>query len=1103
MRCYQLVVASGRRLSRCTNKKNVKLSYVFVALSLVWASATGFSPPIAPDVGSTEAIRQGIVVTGTIEDENGTLPGVSVVLKGTTQGVVTDLDGKFTITVPSGESVLIFSFMGYATQEIEVGDRRLIDLTLVEEVKEIEEVVVVGYGTQKKVTMVGSVAQAKGEDILKTGAVTSVSQAIQGLMPGVVSILSDSKPGRDEAEILIRGKGTWHSTDPLCLVDGVERDFNDIDPNEIETISVLKDAAATAVYGVKGGNGVILVTTKRGLKQRPTINLTANFGFKRPTKLPEFADYVTAMSMWNEAVANDMAWDHLIPESKISAWKDAYAMGNYGPYNDYFPQVNWFDEIIKPWGVSQQYNLNIRGGSNFAKYFVSFGYLNEGDIFRSEKNEMFDPSFNYKRYNWRANIDFNLTKSTTLSINLAGMQGNRNQPGFRYTTQDVIVDEPQNAEREFFQNIYTAARNVFPIQWSDGTYGTAYDGRGSLTLQFATGQRIYKYYDNFIDLGLKQELDFITKGLSANVQYSYTTESSTQSRIQTYKGSLFGTQQIRYYRAYDYSQPDGNGGYELLPGDEGYQRYPTIHFQGDSQLASYDDITQGGYGRRLHYEAALNYARTFGNHNVTAMCVFERYENEGLKNNNNVQMRYPEREEAWVTRVTYNYAERYLFEMNGAYTGSMRFARGLRFKFFPSYSVGWRISEEPLIKNSIVGETLSNFKVRYSYGTVGYDRNTDFFTYVQTFTPGAANSGVQLGSLQSNVTRFGPFITEGQTANANATWETAYKYNLGFDWGLFNNQLTGTLDLFKERREGILMTATKPSWFGIRDPNANLGRTKNRGLEIELGWNSKIGNDFRYWLKTHFSTNQNRVVERNDAPGEVEYRKLAGKPIGCPTRLLQVGYYASLDDIYNYTGSVDQRTLIPGDFMYADYNVNGTITDADSADPVPMEYQNYPRHTYGWSLGFSWKNFEFSMMWYGVFGVYKNLNGDILWDLQDGYVGNFFANPDVLNRWTPATASTATKPALHSVPTSATYSHKASTYLYRDASYLRLKNLEIAYSINPRYISKLTMSKCQFYVNGNNLLTFTKFSKFIDPEGNATNVYPLVMRVNVGVRIGF
>jgi TonB-linked SusC/RagA family outer membrane protein len=1036
-------------------------------------------------------------VKGRVMDDSGSpLPGASIWVKETSLGTTSNINGEYVIhPVNVKDPVLTVSFVGYTTVEEVVGDRTVIDFVLNESTAELEEVVVVGYGVQKKTTMIGSVAQAKGEDLLKTGAVTNVSQAIQGLMPGVVAISSTSKPGDDAAKLIIRGKGTWHNTDPLCLVDGVERDFNDVDPNEIESISVLKDAAATAVYGVKGGNGVIIITTKRGLNQRPSISISANFGFKQPTMKPEYADYVTSMKMWNEAVANDGAWNMLIPESTIAAWENAFATGNYGPDNDYFPEVDWWKEMIKPLGFSQQYNLNVRGGSNFVKYFVSFAFLNEGDIYRTEKNEIFDPTHNFKRYNWRTNLDFNLTTSTVLSVNLAGKQGNRNQPGYRLDG---------SYEASFFRELYNDPRHLFPVRYSDGEYGAAIDGMSNLRESFDHGQRMFKSYQNFVDLGLKQNLNFITQGLSAQAKFSFTTANESQSRIQKAKGSNFGAgsfgeANIRYYRKYDYTQPLPDGGYELIENI----RFPTnpANWQGERPEVSYDNITGGGYERRIKYEASVNYARTFGKHAVTALGVFDRNQIDKLLDGATVNMKYQEREEAWVTRVTYGYAERYLLELNGAYTGSMRFARDRRFKFFPSYSVAWRISEESFIKNSVVSQALSNLKIRYSYGTVGFDRNADFFEYVQKYKLASTSPNLQLGSTTAN--SYGPIIVEDGTANVNATWETAYKQNLGVDFGLFDNRLTGNADFFKENRKGIIMSQITPAWFGFKDPQANLGETKTHGLEIELGWNAQTSDDFRYWIKVNFSTNENRVVERNDPFMMEEYLRKAGKPIDYQTRLGVAGYYGSLDDIYNYASAVEQTTLLPGDFMYIDYNADGTIIYDDLNDRMPMEKQNYPRTTYGWSMGFSWKNFDFSMMWYGVLGVYKNVADELLWDLRFGQVENYFANPDVLNRWTPETALTASKPTLHALTASSQYNQRGTTYNYRNASYLRLKNMEVAYTFNQRLIGKVGMSKCQIYVNANNLLTFTNFNKYIDPESNSASLYPLVRRYNIGLRIGF
>ena len=376
---------------------------------------------------------QEITVRGQVWDEvlNEPIIGANVSVKGTTNGVITDIDGNFVIKAKKND-VIVCSFIGYKDVTVVVKPNMGVTRILMkEDSKMIEEVVVVGYGIQKKASSVGAIAVTKGESLLQVGSVTSVSEALQGQMPGVTAINSSSKPGADAAELFIRGKESWQSTSPLILVDGIERNFNDVDVNEIESISVLKDASATAVYGVKGANGVILLTTKRGKNEKPVVNFTANFGFKQPTINLEFADYVTSMKMYNEAVANDNVWEKLIPESTISAWENAYKTGNYGPYNEYFPDINWWDEMVNDFGYQQNYNVNISGGTERMTYFASLGYLNDGDIYNIQKQDGFDPRFRYKRYNWRTNLDFNITKTTKLSVNIAGKMGYRNQPGYR------------------------------------------------------------------------------------------------------------------------------------------------------------------------------------------------------------------------------------------------------------------------------------------------------------------------------------------------------------------------------------------------------------------------------------------------------------------------------------------------------------------------------------------------------------------------------------------------------------------------------------------------------------------------------------------------
>ncbi|MDD4632059.1 MAG: TonB-dependent receptor [Proteiniphilum sp.] len=1048
-------------------------------------------------LGSFHLYAQPREWTGKVWDENLNEPliGVTVTIKGSNQGTITNADGEFTISAETGQQ-LVFSYIGYESVELTLLDGNVTNLSIQmrEDTQLLEEVVVVGYGVQKKASLVGSIATTKGEDLMKTGNVTSVSESLQGVLPGVVSVMVDGKPGADEAKITIRGRGSWVSSEPLILVDGVERDMNDLDINEIESISVLKDASATAVYGVKGANGVILVTTKRGKNTQPKINFSANFGFKEPLTHPEYADHVTAMRLWNEAAANDLQYAATIPESTIAAWENAYATGNIGPYNPYFPVIDWREEMVKEVAFSEQYNLNVNGGSDFMRYFASIGYLHDGDVYKTKKNDLFDPSFNYKRYNWRANLDFNLTKTTVFTFNFSGRQGYRNQPGYRADGNNENDDA--FGQTRFFSTLYSAPRNVFPIQWPDGTYGVSTQGAQSdnLYLMFDMGQRIYKYNQNFIDFSFKQDLEFITKGLNFTGKLAYNTQMNSQSKIQRYPGGNFGeSDYIAYYKKWDYSRPLDGGGYAA----EEEIRIPNNDYQGNVPSASYDDILDGGYSKKLYYEMALNYDRNFSDHNITALALFNRNQNDQLRNATNMQFQY--RDEAWVTRFTYNWKERYLTEFNGSYTGSPKFARGKRYQFFPSFSLGWRISEEPWIKR-VTDKTLNNLKLRYSYGIVGYDRAASSFTYVQMYE----NTGGSVGFGDEIRTNYGPIYIEGQTANINATWETAHKQNLGIDLMLFD-KLTATVDVYAEHREGILMPVWISGMTGASQADGNVGKTKSRGYEMELGWKDKINKDWSYWINANYAFNENRIVFRNDAYRLAEYLKNAGKPIGSATKMEVIGYYESLDDIYNYglaNNLSTQGRLVPGDFMYLDYDADGII-DA-TKDRVHQKNTNFPAITYGWTLGLQYKSFQISALFYGVSRIYKEVDSSVLWDFEYGQQGIYSASMDATGRWTPDNKEKATKPALHS-QFKGYSSSGGTTYSFQNAAYLRLKNVELSYHINSELLNRLNMgiSSLQLYANGNNLLTRTKFNKQLDPEGSSSSVYPMVRRYSFGVRMSF
>lgn len=1050
------------------------------SMKLKWMCLLFLSLLLSPPLlwGQNHSIKGQIVDA----KSNEPLIGVNITVEGTSNGTISDVDGHFTLTA-TPDAVLKISYIGYREILLKVADlKKDAIISLEEDSKQLEEVVVVGYGVQKKVTSVGSITQTGGNELMKGGSVNSVSEALQGKLNGVVAINSSGMPGDNEVKMYIRGKSTWDNTDPLVLVDGIERNMNDVDMNEIESISVLKDASATAVYGVRGGNGVILITTKRGTDTAPVINFSANYTFKSPTTSMKLADHVTAMQAYNMAMANDASWDKLIPQSTIDAWSRAYAEGNYGAYNDVFPYVNWWDELITG-GFTQNYNINIRGGTDYMKYFASAGYQGDGDIYDLKKNDDFDPRHTYKRYNWRSNFDFNFTKSTKLSINIAGSMGYRNK--------SIDNDSP-------FNRILTESTSDHPIMYSDGNWGDDEEKNPVANMNLG-GAKLRKTFQGWYDASLEQKLDFITKGLKVAAKVSYSSSSTTNTDV--YRGGGSADQAlksiVRYHRVYDYANPVVN--------TDGTITYPMIE---DKRLPTSESVPLppgvtmwdglDAYTRRFYYEFSVAYNRSFNDHNVSALALVNRkIYDERYTENNTQYMRFPNYNEDWVGRVTYNWKERYLTEMNISYTGSEKFARGERFGLFPSFSLGWRLSEEPFIKKSI-GKVLTNAKFRYSWGKVGSDAGAKRWNYIQQFT---SDGNITLGTDASGQI-WGPLYHEGDVANLNSTWEKSTKQNLGIEIGLWN-KLDITLDLFDEKRKDILMEPQTTSFItGAKFNALNIGSTKNHGLELELHYNDKIGSDFRYHVGFTLASSENRVVFRDDPVNGPDHLKEAGKPIGHQNRYLAVGNYETIDDVFNnaQTGSINSVApgqVVPGDFIYIDFDSNGIL---NGQDKVAVDELNYPLHTYGLNLGFDWKGLSFSAMFYAPTGVYKLVNSVYSASFKSGKIN---AQPDVMNAWTPETANTSgvRAPALH-LTNDGAFNGTESTYRYQNFSYLRLKTMELGYNPPKKWLKTVGLKSLQVYVTGNNLLTWWGGDDRIDPEGEQAK-YPILRSFTSGVRVSF
>jgi TonB-linked SusC/RagA family outer membrane protein len=1033
----------------------------------------------------------GTIVNGTTGEP---MIGATVVVEGTTTGTMAGADGKFSIVAQPDQTLVFFS-LGF--DEIRMTAAQVAQnptIVMTEPTEVLEDVVVVGYGVQSKASTVAAITQVTGDDLLTGGSIATVGEALQGKLNGVITINKTGQPGSNDAEMLIRGKSSWNGNKPLVLVDGVEREFNDVDMNEIQTLSVLKDASATAVYGVRGANGVILLTTKRGGGTKPKVTFSSSVGFKRPTRGLEWADYLTSMDMWNEAQANDGKWA-LIPESTIAAWENAYATGNYGPYNDVFPQVDWYKEMVRNFSVSQNYNVNISGSSEFMRYFASVGYLHEGDNYKIEKQEQFDPRYYYNRYNWRSNFDFDITKTTRFSVSISGNMGYRNNFNSNSGQRNIIAQTIQ------------APTNVFPVKYSDGTWGDNNSEMYNIVAAYSSrGQRTFKTLRNWYDLKFDQKLDFITQGLSLSAQYSYNTRSSTETSI--IPGNIMGLGDIftrdrmavRYLRTYDYANPivdaNGNVSYNYTSQRFFDSEAPEVYPVG----VNYDGLI--GYERRVYYEFALNYARKFGKHNVTALALVNRQiVNE---KGNNMILKFPSYREDWVGRVTYDYLQRYLLEVNMSYTGSEKFAPANRFGFFPSFSVGWRLTEEPFMAKT--KNWLSNFKVRYSWGQVGSDAipgdMSSPYLYLSSFSQ--SGDSVQLGG--NNNVNAPNIYREGYAPNLAAGWETGTKQNLGFEISLWS-KLNIALDLYDEKRDGILTRAkTIAYWFGAGYPTLGLGKTKNHGIELELGWRDKIGKDFRYSIDFAFAASENRIVFADDPDDPIEnpmHMRMQGKPIDYQQRYIAVGNFGTIDDVFNHAvnaiGASGGNQAIPGDLIYMDFNGDGQIDDRDR---VVTDKLNYPQATLSLNLGFNWRGIGFSALLYSPRGIYRNLFEYYYLDFPANQVK---AQPNALDRWTYATANSTgvRRPSTHLNGATQAANMAENTYRYVDYSYVRLKNVELSYTFPKRMLDKAGIDNLRVYVSGTNLFTHSGLDKRLDPETSAQDQYPITKSYTVGLNFAF
>lgn len=1010
---------------------------------------------------SSEGMQQNTVkVTGTVKDTNGEpIIGANVMVVGSATGVITDIDGNFTLNVPVG-SKLQFSFIGYKEQVVPVKKGISLNIVLEEDAQMLGEVEVVAYGVQKKVSVTGAISSMRGDDLLKTPA-GSISNILSGQVTGISSVQYSGEPGADAADIYVRGIATTNNATPLIRVDGVERDFSQIDPNEIESVTILKDASATAVFGVRGANGVILITTKRGAEGKAKISFTTSAGVNVRTKELEFANSYQYASYVNMMRTND-GNEPLYSDEQLAAFRD-----HTNPL--LYPDINWIDYCMNKAAFQSQHNVSISGGTNNMRYFVSAGLFTQDGMFK-QFNLTDDFNFDYKRYNYRANLDFDISKTTLLSVNIGGRVESKRTP------------ESGEDQNQLFRKLYWAV----PFASAgivDGKYiKTNADyvtkpGADGLESYYGKGFRNQTTNVLNLDLVLDQKLDFITKGLSIKLKGSYNSSYSTtkiaSSSVATYTPVVDDKGAITYKKSGSDSQ--------------------TSYREGDY-----------GKGRDWYMELALNYNRKFGNHSVTGLFLYnqsKRYYPGGTYDY------IPTGYVGLVGRVTYDWKTRYLAEFNVGYNGSENFNPENRYGFFPAGSIGWIVSEEPFF--APIKKVVNYFKVRATLGMVGNDNYAgQRFLYL----PGSYGYGQNNdhngpgGFFGQNIGNAKPGAWEATQSNPYAKWETAVKQNYGLDFNILNDHLSVSADYFIEKRRDILRTPDYlPGILGMTLPAINVNKVENKGFEIQAKWNDRIGTDFRYWANFNISFARNKIVFMNEVEQNEPWMYQTGRRINSRSMYKFWGFYDETADLryqeeFGIPISDHGITLQPGDAVYVDLNKDGKLDGNDATRDIG--FTDLPEYTAGLNLGFSWKNFDFSMQWTGAWNVDRMLSEfrQPLGDTQNKGLLLY----QYENTWRSSEDSyTAKFPRITATNRKNNFEKGSDLYLI-NASYLRLKNIEIGYNFDFPFMRKLKLNSCRMYVNGYNLLTFTAFD-WGDPESRQSDRpnYPLTRVFNIGLKLGF
>lgn len=1069
-----------RKVSIDSKNKNIEeiLSELFEGTSCTYRISDRqiFISGKAP--ASTEQQQNKRKISGRVTDIKGEpLIGVNVTVDGDANGSITNMDGLYEIFVTKKSVVLKFTYIGFKTSEIRTNaSTNIYDVTLEEQVNELEETVIVGYGTQRKISNIGAQSSMKMEDIKTPSA--SLTTTLAGRLAGVVAVQRTGEPGKDAADIWIRGISTPNTSSPLVLVDGVERSFNDIDPEDIESLTTLKDASATAVYGVRGANGVILIKTKPGKVGKPTVSADYYESFTRFTKMVDLADGITYMNAANEAIRNDgIATKYTEDQIRNTiAGKDPYL----------YPNVDWLKEIFNDWGHNRRVNVNVRGGSEKVAYYASVSYFNETGMTVTDKNiNTYDSKMKYSRYNFTTNLNIDVTPTTKVEIGAQGYLGEGNYPAISSA------------------DLYNAAMSISPVEYPKMFFvnGEAYVPGTSTNNNFNNpySQATRRGYDNltknqiYSNLRVTQDLDMLTKGLKLTTMYAF----DVYNEIHVHQDRAEST-----YNFLDTSVPYDMNGQPIL------QRI----YEG-SNVLSYKQETSGN--KKTYLEASLNYDRTFNDdHRVSALFLFNQ-QSKLLYPKGTLEDAIPYRMMGIAGRATYSWKDRYFAEFNIGYNGAENFSPKHRFGTFPAFGVGWVVSNEKFWQP--LSKAVSFLKIRYTDGKVGNSEVSDRrFMYLDQMKENG-DYGYKFGP---NGTKWSGYETVNMAVDL--IWEESRKQDLGIDLKLFNDDLSIVFDLFKERRENILLKREHsiPSFLGYNTsaPYGNIGIIENKGFDGTIEYNKRINKDWVIALRGNVTFNKDKWIQGELPEQKYEWMNQYGHNINGVKGYVAEELFtqAEIDDMARWESLSDANkaitpkpfasqfgTVKAGDIKYKDLNNDGQI---DAYDQTYISRGDVPTTVYGFGFTVGWKDLSVGMMFQGVAGAERVLNGSSVNPFNGGGgSGNLYSN--IGDRWTEENPDqNAFYPRLSygSETTSNINNFQKSTWWVRNMNFLRLKTLQISYNLPKPWVNKVHLKNAAVYVMGTNLFTLSRF-KLWDPELNTDNgaSYPNTTSYSVGINFTF